>query len=426
VANVPVAAQEHYQRMQALQVLAVTAARRAWGRVDQARISESWREALREVAPVVAAVQVRAAQAGASYGALTLAEQGSWTAPEAFVDPRAFGGYASDGRSLDGLLMAPAFSAKTYIGGGADAAQALTMGRSSLDGILRTVVADAGRQAAGVDIATRKATGWVRMLNPPSCARCAVLAGRFYRWNDGFLRHKFCDCIHVPSRAGSTQAARDEGLIDDPRAYFDSLPTAEQLRERYPDLTVAKRREMGLFSQEDAFTKDGARAIRDGADIGRVVNSRSGRSGLTTTAGTSPRGFASDLRGQRLTPEGIYQQAASREEALRLLERQGYIIPGGQTPRATEGFGQMGRGGRRVGARDAVERARVTGVRTGSRATMTAAERRLYDSEQRWLSVIDGRNPYSRDGSGLTPTISAQVETDYRRWLTSGGQIFTR
>lgn len=405
MANVPVAAQEHYQRMQALQVLAVTAARRAWGRVDQARISESWREALREVTPAVAAVQVRAAQAGASYGALTLAEQGSWTAPEAFVDPRAFGGYASDGRSLDGLLMAPAFSAKTYIGGGADAAQALTMGRSSLDGILRTVVADAGRQAAGVDIATRKATGWVRMLNPPSCARCAVLAGRFYRWNDGFLRHKFCDCIHVPSRAGSTQAARDEGLIADPKAYFDSLSEAEQNRM--------------------AGTAN-AQAIRDGADMGRVVNAQNGRAGLTTTAGTSPRGFASDLRGQRLTPEGIYKQAGSREEALQLLERQGYIIPGGQTPRATEGFGQMGRGGLRVGARDAVERARATGVRTGSRATMTAADRRLYDSEQRWMSVLDGRNPYSRDGSGLTPTISAQVETDYRRWLTSGGQIFTR
>src|SRR5690606_38079226 len=199
VATIPEATQDHYRRMQALQVFAVTTARRAWARIDPDWISESWREGLRELEPVVAAAQVRAAQAGSSYGALSLAEQGSWRAPESFVDPSGFGGYAADGRSLNGLLMAPSYSAKTFIGGGAGATEALVMGKAVLDTLVRTIVADAGRQAAGVDIASRAGVGWVRMLNPPSCILCASLAGRFYRWNTGFARHKGCDCVHVPT-----------------------------------------------------------------------------------------------------------------------------------------------------------------------------------------------------------------------------------
>lgn len=379
---VPEAAVAHYREMLRIQALALVAGRRAWRRVEPTFIAESWTEAVRALEPVVVAAQTRAAAAGASYGALTLAQQGSWVAPEAFIDPDAFSGYAADGRSLSGLLMSPAYSSKTFIGNGASPTQALKMGRASLDTLLRTVVADAGRQAAGVDITSRPNTGYVRMLNPPSCVRCLALAGRFYKHNDGFQRHKGCDCIHVPSAAGSTKGARDEGLIDDPKAYWDSLSTAEQ-------------------NKAAGFSN--AQAIRDGADINRVVNSTRGRSGLTTTEGTGRKGFAANVRGQRLTPEGIYRQASSREEALGLLERHGYVIPGGQVPRVTS-FPPVGE-------------------RNGF---LTAAERRLRDSEQRWLTVLDGRNPYTRDGSGLTPTISAKVETDYRRWLTSGGQIFTR
>lgn len=35
--------------------------------------------------------------------------------------------------------------------------------------------------------------GYVRMLTPPSsCDRCVILAGRWYRWNQGFERHPMC------------------------------------------------------------------------------------------------------------------------------------------------------------------------------------------------------------------------------------------
>lgn len=417
--EIPQAAQDHYRSVQGLQVLTLAAGRRAWQRVDPRFLSASWDEALQDLVPVVTAAQVRAAYSGSSYGAATLAQQGSWVAPEAFVDPQAFGGHASDGRSLEGLLLSPMVQTKTALtrrptytdddlfDGMTSAlpmAQALARGQSSLDTILRTTIADAARQAAGVDTTSRRGVGYIRMLNPPSCIRCAVLAGRFYRWNAGFQRHPRCDCVHVQSRAGSTAAAKSEGLIEDPMDYFNSLSASEQ---------------------DKLFGVANSKAIRDGADMSRVSNAYRGKSGLTTTEGTTRRGFASNTRGQRLTPEGIYKTAGSREEALRLLEQHGYTYPGGKSPKPLEGYGALGRGGQRVGARTVIDEARRTGVRDGSRYTMTAAERRVVDSEQRYLAVLQGRNPYDRKGLGLTPTISAQVETDYRRWLASGGQVFT-
>ena len=59
----------------------------------------------------------------------------------------------------------------------------------SFDRLVTSLVADAARGAESVSIATRPRVGYVRYLSPPSCSRCAILAGRFYRWSTGFLRH---------------------------------------------------------------------------------------------------------------------------------------------------------------------------------------------------------------------------------------------
>lgn len=406
VAPVSEATAAHADQVLRLQALAVAAGRRAWRRVDPDRISESWTEALWSLGPVMAATQERAAVAGSLYGAGALAEQGTYRAPEAFVRPAGFAGVAPDGRDLTSLLYSPATTAKQLIAGGAAPVAALSSARGALDRIVQSVVADTARQAASVDVAARPGVGYIRMLVGKSCPDCVILAGRFYRWNAGFMRHPHDDCVHVPA----TQAAAP-GMVTDPYEHFRAMTTAEQ----------------------DAFWGPGsAQAIRDGADIYRVGNARRRVKGMTTLEGTSRRGYAADLRGRRLTPDGIYAQATSREEALRLLERHGYVLPGGQTPGGVirgadyEGFGQMGRGGTRIGASAEVLRARATGVRDpGAVATMTAAERRVFDATTRWDMVRQGRNPYSRDGSGLTPDIAAKVETSYRRWVTSGGQVFT-
>ncbi|AYN57796.1 head maturation protease [Arthrobacter phage Eileen] len=394
----PEAATAHYRLMQRLQTVAVVAGRRAWANITPGDLSGSWVQGLAVLAGIVTTQQERAAVAGAGYVTDALAAQGEYVAPEAFLNPAAFAGQAADGRPLNTLLYSPLTTAKQQLADGASVTSALAAGRGALDTIIRATVADAGRAAAGVNIASRTGVGYVRMLNPPSCSRCSVLAGRFYRWNAGFDRHPLCDCVHVPAKGADS--AKSEGLIHDPYEYFNSLSEAEQ---------------------NSRYTKAGAQAIRDGGDIFQIVNSRRGMKpgGLVTTEGTTRRGNFG--RKGRLTPEGIYQQAGSREEALRLLEANGYILPGGQNPLGSlrgqrEGFGQLGRGGTRVGAREAVLEARRTGVRTGARATMTAAELRVFDARARWDQVRKGVNPFNPKRP-LTPEIAARVERDFRKYI---------
>lgn len=401
-----------YKLSQRLQTQAVLKARGAWAQVQAGMISQSWEIILRNsgLIATVSAAQFANASAGASYSADVLADQGEYVAPKAFVDPAGFAGVAADGRSLEGLLYSTAPYVKNLIKAGHSPASALASGRGHLDMLVKTTVADAGRGAASVDIASRPGTGYVRMLNPPSCSRCSVLAGKFYRWNAGFRRHPGCDCVHQAATDKALSAGKLEGLIHDPYEYFNGLSEAEQ---------------------DKVYTKAGAQAIRDGGDLFQVVNSRRGMKpgGLVTTEGTSRRGSFGAGRGRRLTPEGIYSQNLSRADTLKELERNGYILPGGQDPLGVirgqrEGYGALGRGGTRVGAREAVLEARRTGERKpNDRYNMTEAERRLFDAQLRWDAVREGRNPYSSK-KPLTPEISARVEKDFRRWLSTGGQIF--
>lgn len=401
-------AARHYERVQRLQAEGLLALRRAWDLVDSRHIAASWAEVTTTVAaPALRATMTRAAEHGAVYGIEDLASRGEYVRPERFVIPSGFSRTAPSGATLELALAVPAIRALMWIGEGYDIDASLMMGRRALDGLVRTFISDVGRMAQQADIATRPGVGYVRMVNPPSCAACVVLAGRWYRFNEGFKRHPRCDCIHRP--ATSLQAAKQEGLIDDPYSYFHSLSEAEQNR---------------------IFGRANAQAIRDGADIYRVGNAWRGRRGLYTAEGTSRRGFAANLRGQRLTPEGIYRTAGSREEALALLERHGYVtgpqVAGGNIRGANyEGFGQMGRGGTRVGATQAVLQARETGIRDPlSPYTATAAERRVIDARNAYEAALEGRHPYI-SGAPVTPEVLADAEIAYRTWLAKNGEIYT-
>ena len=399
VAMWPEAAAKADAELRRLELLAVALGRRFWRHVRLDDLSGSWLAAVERLAPMLEPVQLSAASAGASYGASSLAAQGVYEAPAAFVDPRGFVGSSPDGRPLAGLLYSAVPGVKGFIANGMDPRAALRSGGALLDRNMRTLVSDTGRAAASVDVASRPRTGYVRMLNPPSCSRCALLAGRFYRWNKGFQRHPGCDCRHIPS----TEAVAGD-LTTDPYAYFGSLSEAEQDR---------------------LFGKASAQAIRDGGDVFQVVNAKRGvKPGGVTTEGTSRRGNYGNTRGQRLTPDAIYARKLPRDETLRLLEQYGYVLPGGQNPQgvirgSAGGFGALGRGGARVGVREAVLRARETGVRDPAvRATMTAAEMRLFDAQANWDAVRAGRNPFGR--GAVTPKLAAAAENDFRRIVLNG------
>lgn len=297
---VPQSTAEHYTAQKRLTATALAAARAAWSQMRPADFDGSWQSVGARILLILRLAQQQAATAGVEYVPLVLAELGIDAPLTQAVIVDGLAGVASSGYPLVPVLHETVIAAKQAVALGQTGRQALKTARSTLDGIVMTQVTDAGRVAAGLSIAARpRLTGYVRMLNPPSCSRCVVLAGKFYRWNAGFERHPRCDCRHIPVHEDSA-----DDLRTDPKAYFDSLTPEEQ---------------------DAAFTKAGAQAIRDGADISKVVNARSGMytaGGRTLTHADK----ASRRGGIRLMPEQIYREATDRADAIRLLKRFGYLL----------------------------------------------------------------------------------------------------
>lgn len=399
MASIPPAIEAHYGLVREQEARALATATRHWRKLGPNWIADAWRERIPTVTAAITTAQRTAAASALVSGALALGQQDQWAEPDGLVDPDAFAGVTGDGRSLDTLLKVPATTTRTLIADGMEPAEALAAGGRQLSMMVLTEIADAGRGAAGVQIAARPRTGYVRMLTPPSCSRCVILAGSFYRWNKGFLRHPRCDCVHVPTMVTDQAEAFAEGLIDDPYEAFNRMSEAEQNR---------------------VFTNAGAQAIRDGADMYQVVNARRGMKyrGAFTSEGTSKHGWAGQIlrRGQkRMTPETIYRLNPSREQAVEALRAQGYITGRGQVS-----------GGALRGQYEATYEGR----------RMTAAEKRVAVATRDWQDVQNGLNPWTpaaqeRHGGAriggadypLTPKIAAEVEARYYAAIATGGEL---
>lgn len=322
-------------------VQAVTTAERLWAELSTADLSGSWVAGLGQaMLRAVAAGQLLSASTGQPYvDAMAAADgqDGDYAPGASTVAARALSGVAADGRPLDSLLYLPVIRTKTLIQGGLTLQQAMLGGLVDLRRIITSEVADAGSGAALVAmVANRTITGYIRHVGPGACARCIILAGRWYRWNADFQRHKNCQCYGVPTTRGHRTGAGD------PMTFFDSLSEAEQDRR---------------------FGVANAQAIRDGADIYQIVNAQRGmtavdsygRRVLATLEGTGrnsgfyqqiraeteartgqrfARGVADleqglpqfQLRTPRLMPSEIYQLTEDRDELVRLLRRFGYLI----------------------------------------------------------------------------------------------------
>lgn len=214
---------------------------------------------------------------------LELASSGFPEEQLAKVSPAAFVGWIqhegnAGATSLESMMTGPLRAAS--VARDEDPLMGLAQGRRVLDALVQTAVADAARQAAaaqGVATANTVAT-WYEP--PPYCQRCAVLIGKRVKPGTQFRRHPRCDgqVSHLSER--------------DHRA----IPGVEV--EDITDLSIAQRK-----------------AIADGADMNQVIN-----------AGRSIRPGRSADRGQRLTPQQIYQLAPSRAEAIKLLAAHRYVV----------------------------------------------------------------------------------------------------
>ncbi|MFI2563017.1 hypothetical protein [Paenarthrobacter sp. NPDC018779] len=245
-----------------------------------------------------------------------------------------FVGVAGDGLPVASLAYGAVIQAKAAVAQGMDVAVALARGGQHLTLASGTLLSDTGRAAEKVSGGAHRLKKWTRMLNPPSCGRCVILAGKTFWQSEAFDRHPGCDCRNVPSTEDTGDDART-----DPKAYLDSLSEAEQDRI------------LG--------SKANGQAFRDGADMNQLINAYRkagavrpaqihGQHIKYTTEGTTRRGHAywqmqqaqyikeqgvtrngskyRQLKAPRLMPETIYSTAKDPADAKRLLKLYGWIV----------------------------------------------------------------------------------------------------
>lgn len=265
------------------------AAAESWRGVEPSVAARSWGTRLPAVLASVTTAQIAAAAVAQPY----VQAVSRSTLSSGRVVASAFGGMASDGRPLASLLFQPAVVVILALAAGRSPRRALASGWAALDMIVRTQVADANRLATGVALAVQpEVIGYERQVHLPACGRCIVLAGRVYRWSTGFARHPRCDCTMVPV---TREQHRETNHDNHPAALFAKMST---------------------YQQNAALGIANAQAVRDGADLGKVVNASRGMA----TAGRSGKG-------PKPTPEQIYAQAhGNRATAVDLLRQHGYIL----------------------------------------------------------------------------------------------------
>lgn len=346
----PQAASEFYAEQQQRKLAVLVTVDRLWSTIKpEGNWSEQFQPLSVLMGEVIGRAQEDVAKRAQEYADALARETGIGVDRVADINPAGFGGWNGDGRTIEqglGYAVARAgslFSETEALTKPTDfdaeqvAREALEAGRRFAAEYVSTALADTARAAVSATQAARpEIEGYIRMLRPPSCSRCVVLAGKWFKWNTGFERHPKCDCFHVPANEIKDPLAPEVN----PDYYFHSLTEAEQ---------------------DKIFTNAGAQAIRDGADISQVVNARSGmrtaqdfrgQNVKITLDGTTKRawfggGYAARKYGDtewfnqfgyattdgrrrttamRLMPETIYGLASDREEAIRLLKRYGFFV----------------------------------------------------------------------------------------------------
>lgn len=261
------------------------------------------------------------------------AATGTGDSPVASVVPASFAGMTAGGLPLDWLAGVLYSWLTQALGSGMSTQDASTAGLQRAIMYVSTEINDASRAATQVAVTAHPAiAGYERVVHLPACDRCIVLAGKFYRYSSGFLRHPRCDCTMRPV----TQSELDSGQPQStPRQLFDAMTPTEQ---------------------NQRFGTANAETIRLGGDISQIVNARQGMSTIQafgrsiqiTSSGTTKRalfgGYEITAGGElrklpgnryrtvttpRLTPGEIFRLGDefgwTRDELIRQLQRYAYL-----------------------------------------------------------------------------------------------------
>ena len=312
---------------------ALASVRRSWSRMTD-DFDAAWEGA---VGPAVLAATVQAQDAVADMARLyvpeVLAETGQVVRDASWAPvPGAWGGTAGDGRAVQSLAYGAVARAKAAVGSGVAVPAALRGGGQWLTRTLGTVIDDTARSAERLESRARHKPMYVRMLTPPSCGRCIILAGRTY--HTAFERHPGCDCVSIPA---SESVAGD--LLTDPRAHLDSLDDDALAKALGSRANAKAYREFDgdpyqlVNAYRARWTRGGyAGSVHKAQVYGRNV--RYTTEGVTRRgwAGQSMRGagYAQDTRGRlrapRLMPDSIFDIAENRADAERLLKLSGWVL----------------------------------------------------------------------------------------------------
>lgn len=334
--NLPPSASSYARSQRLEQQAAIAAIGREWRRMGS-NFDLSWMLIAPAVVQILEKAQSRVISGADRYIPAVLADTNQVDDQIAGPNTQQLVGFTGAGQPLDEAVALTPIRAKQAVAGGATEWQALKDAGTWLTSAAGLLLSDTGRAAEGLNMYARQGVGgYVRMLTPPSCGRCVVLAGKWFRHNQGFSRHPpTCDCRHIPA---SESVARD--LTIDPQAHFESLDAA------------AQNKLAGSVANADA--------IRDGADIGRIINAYRPNAGMrlaqvgsvrtvdglkyssresistiyridrSTPPGKNGR---RDRRAEvltskpwRLMPESIAQIAKTDAERIRLLKEHGWIV----------------------------------------------------------------------------------------------------
>lgn len=321
-------AHDFYMRQSAITARAQRQARKIWRQLDPENFDRSWERLGPAMNTVLTNAQVLAASGAEAYIDEIVKTSGLDSDWAGEINPKAFGGITTEGWRNADLLQQPIIGNKMRIKAGMSTRDAVAAGGKQIDRIISTQVFDSGRAGVSVgNAANRTVTGYTRVVSGKACGNCAVLAGTgftirgaYFDVRKAFARHPNCKCQMIPST--KTLSVQQ---FSSSREYFDSIKDPKE--------------------QDRIFTKGGAEAIRNGADIARVVNARARKIGRYSMPGmkNSPVyredftgrdleatyvGFDGrrNFRAPRLTPNGIMQVAKSRDDMLRLLKKYGYIL----------------------------------------------------------------------------------------------------
>ncbi|MDF1705023.1 MAG: hypothetical protein P1U38_09640 [Aeromicrobium sp.] len=353
--SLPSSATEYAREQRLEQQAALAAIRRQWRRMDES-FDASWAMIAPTVLAIIDTAQQRVADSADRYIPAVLEETGQTQALAAagVVNTAAFVGVTGGGAPVADLIaLAPirakqatqgrwveesydatteTYTPRTYVPG-KSTAEALSSAGTWLSLTLGTLLSDTGRAVETTGIGVRPVGGWVRMLTPPSCGRCVVLAGRYYRRNKGFERHPGCDCRHIPmaeSMAGDYTVNPDE--------YLNSLDKAGQVKLLGSQANWRAWDEFGADPNQiiNAYRRGSLRTAQDRfgnrirytveGDTRRGVGGRAMR-GLSTRLDVDAGSVQVDTGYHlvRRMPETIMRTTQSREQVLRQLRLYGWV-----------------------------------------------------------------------------------------------------